>query len=285
MHPTNANELEALVELGNKHGLGSDKRENRTMTLNDLKLQIDTTLRTTAKSFKVGEQRILAALFLLLLAPAGSRPASILQLRFGDIRICLVRDPHQGPHRLVIKFTLNFTKRYLGAKAAYVSWQPPGGQLGRLCLICPEPLTDRHCRKTFLIPEIIYDPSLLLSPHVFLLALLFRHRAFRAENLNNNPHALADLDIYEGEHELPLPLKAEFDDVYVFRRAEQDPAGGFTMSESQHISSSMMTAWVKRIGELLGFEYTTICYSLRYAAGNNLDGTSPHGISKLLAVQ
>lgn len=88
------------------------------MTLEDLKLQIETTLRTTRKSYKLGEQRILAILFLLLLAPGGSRPTSILKLRFGDIRLSLVRDANNGSHRLLIRFTLEYTKRYLGKKAA-----------------------------------------------------------------------------------------------------------------------------------------------------------------------
>lgn len=51
------------------------------MTLDDLKLHIETTLRTTSKDFKLGELRILAVLFLLLLAPQGSRPQSILNVR------------------------------------------------------------------------------------------------------------------------------------------------------------------------------------------------------------
>lgn len=33
-------------------------------------------------------------------------------------------------------------------------------------------------RKTYLIPENLYDPSLLLSPYVFSLGILFRHNAF-----------------------------------------------------------------------------------------------------------
>ncbi|KAI1421246.1 C2H2 finger domain protein [Xylaria sp. FL1777] len=231
----------AIVELGDKHSLTDDKRENRSMTIADLKLQIETTLNTTEKSFKLGEQRILAVLFLLLLAPAGARPASILQLRFGDIRVVLVRDPNNGPHRLVIKFTLNFTKRYLGPKAA----------------------------KTFLIPEIIFDPSLFLSPHIFLLGILFRHRAFSADIFNDKPETLQKLNIFEGEHELPLPLKPEIRDKLVFRRADQN-MNGYTLSD-EPITRGMMTKWVNRIGELLGFEHTTICYSLRYMAGNNMD--------------
>lgn len=50
------------------------------MTIKDLKLQINTTLRTTEKAFKLGKVRILAILFLLLLAPAGSRPVYLSSL-------------------------------------------------------------------------------------------------------------------------------------------------------------------------------------------------------------
>jgi len=88
------------------------------MTIDSLKDQVETTLSTTEKSFELGEIRILAALFLLLLAPAGSRPQSILRLRFGDIRVVLSRDPEGGPHNIMVKFTLEFTKTYLGAKDA-----------------------------------------------------------------------------------------------------------------------------------------------------------------------
>lgn len=39
------------------------------MTLDDLRLQLETTLRTTEKGFRLEELHILAMLFLLLLAP------------------------------------------------------------------------------------------------------------------------------------------------------------------------------------------------------------------------
>lgn len=85
--------------------------------------------------------------------------------------------------------------------------------------------------KSFLIPEIIYDPCLLLSPHVFLLGILFHHRAFRSEVLNNDHHSLADLDIVGDEYELPIPLKAELDDVRVFRRTLDGPMGPLMAEE------------------------------------------------------
>ncbi|KAJ4385250.1 hypothetical protein N0V93_010311 [Gnomoniopsis smithogilvyi] len=76
------------------------RKKNRPMTLNQLKLQIETTLSTTEKDFKLGELRVLCVLFLesvsvledcgllvavvinrtpRLMAPAGSRTAVILK--------------------------------------------------------------------------------------------------------------------------------------------------------------------------------------------------------------
>ncbi|KAI8164754.1 hypothetical protein K4K50_011431 [Colletotrichum sp. SAR 10_71] len=118
------------------------------------------------KSFKLGELRILAVLFLLLLSPAGSRPLAILQLRYRDIRVLLKRDPEGGPHNILIHFTEAFTKTYLGEKD----------------------------EKTFPIPE-------------------------------------------------------------TFER----------------ITYAMLGAWIKMIGQILGFEYSTIAHSLRYNAGNEFD--------------
>lgn len=70
----------ALAQLG--RGLNHNVRANRSMTINDLKLMIETTLTTTEMAFRLGEIRILTVLFLLLPAPQGSRPAAILQLQF-----------------------------------------------------------------------------------------------------------------------------------------------------------------------------------------------------------
>jgi hypothetical protein len=85
------------------------------MMIYRLKEQIHTTLNTTSRSFKLSEHRIFAVLFLLLLAPSGSWPSALLQLRFGDIRVVLARDPKGGLHWLLIWFTLAFTKTFLGS--------------------------------------------------------------------------------------------------------------------------------------------------------------------------
>ncbi|KAK5637510.1 hypothetical protein RRF57_013225 [Xylaria bambusicola] len=233
----------AIANLQNDHALDHNTRENRSMTLQDLKDQIEATLKTTEKSFKLGELRILAVLFLLLLAPQGARPHSILKLRFGDLQLFLVRDPTDvnGSPRLVIRLAMHYTKRYLGPKAT----------------------------KFFHIPEIIYDPSLLLSPHVFLLAILFKHRAFLSDGLNNNPDSLHKLQIYPGAKQLRLALKPEIEEKFIFR-APLKEFRGFRLSE-RSLPYSSMNQWIRRIGILLGFQNNTLCYSLRYMAGNNLD--------------
>jgi hypothetical protein len=73
---------------------------------------------------------------------------------------------------------------------------------------------------------------------------------------------------------LPLPLKKELDDTFVFRRAVQDLTGR-RLSSNEPISYAMMAAWIRRVGEILGVEYTTIPYSLRYNAANGFDRSGP----------
>ncbi|KAF5520978.1 hypothetical protein CGCA056_v007802 [Colletotrichum aenigma] len=241
MHRAGISYRDVLRDLAKKHGLSEQRRANRGMTIDDLKQQIETTLGTTRKSFKLGELRILAVLFLLLLAPAGSRPEATLKLQFKDIKVSLARDPEGGPHRLLLRLTPEFTKTYLGEKE----------------------------HKTYTIPETIFDPSLLLSPHVFLLGILFRHQAFRAPSLTS-PHHLSKLDIHNGEKELPLPFKEEVSDTFIFRRAI-DTMAGYQISLDERISAGMMNGWTKRIGEILGFNYPTTAYTLRYNAANAFD--------------
>ncbi|KAH8751182.1 hypothetical protein BGZ57DRAFT_775103, partial [Hyaloscypha finlandica] len=46
----------------------------------------------------------------------------------------------------------------------------------------------------FLIPEIIYNPTLILSPYVFLLGILFKARAFKSISINS-PEKLYSLNV------------------------------------------------------------------------------------------
>jgi Protein of unknown function (DUF3435) len=77
---------------------------------------------------------------------------------------------------------------------------------------------DKETSNTFPVPEIIYDPSLVLSPHVFLLGLILADGAFAAPNLTS-AEQLSKLDIRPGTNQLPLPLKRSMDDIPIFRKS------------------------------------------------------------------
>lgn len=125
------------------------------------------------------------------------------------------------------------------------------------------------CRKCFPIPEVIFDPDLLLSPHIFLLTILFQHRAFKSEILNDNPRLLYTSKIEAGENQIKVGLRPDIMDTHVFRRTEKTVTG--LQMGTRPIDRSMMSKLVGTVGRLAGFEGNTICYTLRYMAGNNLD--------------
>ncbi|KAJ5253129.1 hypothetical protein N7489_003539 [Penicillium chrysogenum] len=124
------------------------------------------------------------------------------------------------------QFTFEFTKEWLGAKDA----------------------------NTYILPEIIFDPSLVLSPYVFLLGLLFTDRAF------------ARVDSEE------VLLDPAIDNVPVFRISERT-LNGIGISPDKPLPYSTLELWVKKIGVITGIRQVTRPYSLRYGAGIALDNS------------
>lgn len=55
----------------------------------------------------------------------------------------------------------------------------------------------------------------------------------------------------------------------VFRAAQCTEMGRMIFDE--HMKKGMMTALIRRVGELAGFKHNTISYTLRYMAGNKMD--------------
>ena len=111
----------------------------------------------------------------------------------------------------------------------------------------------------------MYDETLLFSPHVFLLGLLFYDRAFAAYNLTS-PEELSRLTIPQGRNELPLHLNHMLDDVPVFRKATRT-VHGWDISPHEPLPYSTLLPWVRTLGEVTGFAQVTRPYSLRYAGG------------------
>jgi Protein of unknown function (DUF3435) len=67
--------------------------------------------------------------------------------------------------------------------------------------------------NTFPLPEIIFAPTLVLSPHVFLLGMLFRARAFKNIAVDGPvvdcPENSYSLGVVDGLGEQQLKLKED----------------------------------------------------------------------------
>ncbi|KAK0105954.1 hypothetical protein ONS95_004465 [Cadophora gregata] len=150
----------------------------------------------------------------------------------------LLRDPSSGPYRILIEFTCEFTKKYLGIKDA----------------------------NTFVLPEIIFDPSLILSPHVALLGLIFADNAFLAPSLTS-AEKISKLDIPLSYKQLPLRLKPKMANIPVLRKFIKTPYS-WEISPDQPLPYTTLLKWMKRLGVLTGFPQITRPYCLRYGAGN-----------------
>ncbi|KAF8855964.1 C2H2 finger domain protein [Acephala macrosclerotiorum] len=227
-----------LRKLAKKYRLSTKKRDNVAMYIEDLAGVLQTNLTTTKQRYTHGRQRIQTSLFCQLAIFSANRPSALLKLRYGDIAVNLLRDPSGGPHRILIEFTCEFTKKYLGTKDA----------------------------NTFVLPEIIFDPSLILSPHVALLGLIFADNAFLAPSLTS-AERISELDIPSGYEQLPLRLKPKMADIPVFRKSIRTPYG-WEISPDQPLPYTTLLKWMKRLGVLTGFPQITRPYCLRYGAGN-----------------
>jgi hypothetical protein len=70
----------------------------------------------TGMTFPCGWYRIQLLLFCQLAAVTGSRPKALLQLRFKDLKLTLIPDPHGERPRLFIYLRSEFTELFLGEK-------------------------------------------------------------------------------------------------------------------------------------------------------------------------
>jgi hypothetical protein len=109
---------QVLRKLAKKYRLSTKKRDNVAMYIEDLAGVLQTNLTTTKQRYTHGRQRIQLSLFCQLAIFSANRPSALLKLRYGDIAVNLLRDPNGGPHRILIEFTCEFTKKYLGSKEA-----------------------------------------------------------------------------------------------------------------------------------------------------------------------
>lgn len=103
--------------------------------------------------------------------------------------------------------------------------------------------------NTIPIPEVIYDPTLVLSPHVFLLGMLFRIEAFEEASLDgptlNCPENLYSLDALNGSGQQRLKIKDELLDQFIFCRATRE-ADDIQIAVDQQLPWATLRYWTKQ---------------------------------------
>ncbi|KAJ5449659.1 uncharacterized protein N7458_006108, partial [Penicillium daleae] len=150
----------------------------------------------------------------------------VLSLRYCYIRVSLLRDPQGRPYRILIEFKFEYIKGFLSVKD----------------------------KNTYILPEIIFDLLLVLSPYIFLLGLLFADYTFKrvkGEEVLISAEQLPRLYIRDSYNELLLLLDPALDDIPV-----------------------------KNISTITSFRQVARPYSLRYGARKALDNS--RAVSDLL---
>ncbi|EDN05111.1 predicted protein [Histoplasma mississippiense (nom. inval.)] len=234
-----------VIELiADEKKLSREKRPGEPMYVDDLAEYLRVLLVTNEMEFLVGWLRVELILFCQIAGVTGNRPDALTQLRYRDLELTLVRDPHSSAPRLCVGLTAHFTKTFLGMKDA----------------------------NTFWLPEIIYDPTLVLSPHVFLLGMLFYIQAFKSPGIRR-PEDLYSLGVLNGLNQQQLPLRDDLADLFVFCSAVRE-GGGVRIAHEIRLTTASVRTRMKKGGEITGFQQVTKPYVLRDAAAKGFNESS-----------
>ncbi|EEH47566.2 uncharacterized protein PADG_03650 [Paracoccidioides brasiliensis Pb18] len=133
--------------------------------------------------------------------------------------------PDGGHPQLFIFLKPEFTKRFLG---------------------------DKELNK-FKIPEIIFDPTLVLSPHICLLTMLFHIGGFKSISTTgpvlDSAEKLYSVKVLNGKGQQPLLLKDELLDKFVFCQTELTSTG-FKICLDKRMTPSMMSSRMRQAKEV-----------------------------------
>ncbi|KAJ5804829.1 hypothetical protein N7474_010694 [Penicillium riverlandense] len=190
--PEDSEEINVGIrKLINKFGLNQQERGKELVYVQDLTELNETILRTQERRFHFGYERIQMCLFSMIGIYTVNRLSALLSLQLKHLQFSIQKDPHGGPPVLLVEIRLEHTKRFLGSEAI----------------------------NTFAFPKIIDDPSLIFSPHVFIFGILFWLQAFKSPALSSI-EKLRSLFVQGGRQQMPLPLKPEVEDRYIFCKTE-----------------------------------------------------------------
>ncbi|CAI7636376.1 unnamed protein product [Penicillium pancosmium] len=236
-----------IRKLIDKFDLDDQERGKEPVYVQDLTELNETILRTQERRFNFGYERIQMCLFSMIGIFTVNRLSALLSLQFKHLQFSVQKDPQGGPPVLLAEVRSEHTKQFFGSEAI----------------------------NTFPFPEIIDDPSLIFSPHVFIFGILFWLQAFESPALSSM-EKLRSLFVEGGRQQMPLPLKPEVEEYYIFCKTEV-VSGHPVLLWDQPMLSGTMSARLKNLGEIHGWLQSMFAHRMRYGGGkmlNNSDAVS-----------
>jgi hypothetical protein len=114
------------MTIAQTHKLSHTPREKASIDALDMLMISQTALTTVERKFKVGRYRIQLCFFMQGGFITANRPDALLRLRYKDIKVTVLRHPKNSdmPHSIVLEFTYEFTKSFMGDKPAYAKPVP-----------------------------------------------------------------------------------------------------------------------------------------------------------------
>ncbi|KUL81310.1 hypothetical protein ZTR_09549 [Talaromyces verruculosus] len=230
-----------IRRLIDKWNLDMEEREKTGVYVSDLTAFNETVLRTTEKRWHLGFERIQICLFTILGIFTLNRISALLSLQFKHLQFSIQRDPLGGPPIPMVELRAAHTKQFLG--------------------------TEQH--NNFPFPEVVDDPTLIFSPHVFLFGVLFHLDAFEADGLRSMED-VRGLLVAEGCEQLELYFKPEIEEYFLFAMTKVVD-GIPTVQWEKPINPSTMSSRLQSLGEIHGWLHTFFAHRMRYGGGKTLN--------------
>ncbi|KAL6240254.1 hypothetical protein RBB50_012849 [Rhinocladiella similis] len=240
MDPAVMRQIFVFIEgpLTEEYGMDNEEIEKPLMEADDFVELISYHWASDINGFPNERQRLQLAAILLLAAFAGSRPQALLDLTYGDLDLYIEKntETHADMLRLGVKLTKTKSRQKRKRPKTY----------------------------TFNLDD---NPIFCVITHVVSLA--FDDSAFGPPDLKS-PNILFRLRARREKGCQPIPWRKDMLDVPIFRRALATKEGVKT-SPDKALTYNVYQAWVKRLGEALGYLQTLTTYCLRRALGNAIN--------------
>lgn len=113
--------------------------------------------------------------------------------------------------------------------------------------------------------------------------MLFHIQAFKtfstAGPVLDCPEKLYSLRVLNGKGQQELKLKDDILDKFVFCQVERE-ATGYRIALEKRLTDSTIRSWMRRGGEITGFDQITRPYLLRYAGAKEFNSSGEYPLAR-----